>query len=81
MMSNYVVDFYVKSLSLVVEIDGSSHEGKEEYDRERQCLFELPGLKVFRIEDYRVKSDLDAVMRELEIFIVNEYSAPTLGDA
>lgn len=75
-IGNYVVDFYVKSLSLVVEIDGSSHDGKEEYDRERQTILESLGLKVFRIEDYRVKSDLDAVMRELEDFIVREYSVP-----
>ena len=75
-IGNYVVDFYVKSLSLVVEIDGSSHEGKEEYDKERQTFLESLGLKVFRIEDYRVKSDLDAVIRELEDFIIQEYSVP-----
>ena len=75
-IGNYVVDFYVKSLSLVVEIDGLSHVGKEEYDRERQSYLESLGLRMFRIEDYRVKSDLDAVMRELEDFIIKEYSAP-----
>lgn len=73
-IGDYIVDFYVKSLSLVVEIDGSSHEGKEEYDNERQSFLESLGLKVFRIEDYRVKSDLDAVMKELEDFIIKEYS-------
>ena len=76
-IGNYVVDFYVKSLSLVVEIDGSSHKGKEEYDKERQTYLESFGLKVFRIKDYRVKSDLDAVMKELGDFIVREYATPT----
>ena len=27
-IGNYIVDFYVKSLGLVVEIDGSSHDNK-----------------------------------------------------
>ena len=75
-IGHYIVDFYVKSLSLVVEIDGSSHDGKEEYDKQRQIFLESLGLKVFRIEDYRVKSDLDAVIRELESYIIKEYSTP-----
>jgi very-short-patch-repair endonuclease len=73
-IGNYIVDFYVKSLSLVVEIDGASHEGKEENDKERQIFLESLGLLVFRIEDYRVKIDLDAIMRELENYIIKEYS-------
>lgn len=76
-IGNYIVDFYVKSLSLVVEIDGSSHEGKEEYDKERQTFLELLGLKLFRIEDYRIKYELDAVMRELENYIITEHSTPS----
>ena len=75
-IGNYIVDFYVKSLSLVIEIDGSSHEGKEVYDMERQTFLESFGLKVFRIEDYRVKNDFDGVMKELENFIVKEYATP-----
>jgi very-short-patch-repair endonuclease len=29
-IGNYIVDFYVKKLRLIIEIDGSSHIGKEE---------------------------------------------------
>jgi very-short-patch-repair endonuclease len=28
----YVVDFYCKKLGLVIELDGDTHIGKEEYD-------------------------------------------------
>ena len=35
-IGNYIVDFYVKTLGLVVGIDGSSHENKEEYDQKRE---------------------------------------------
>jgi very-short-patch-repair endonuclease len=33
---DYVVDFYCPKLKLVIEIDGDSHEGKENSDRIRQ---------------------------------------------
>ena len=29
-IGNYIVDFYIKSLGLIIEIDGSSHNNKEE---------------------------------------------------
>ncbi|WP_317228619.1 MULTISPECIES: DUF559 domain-containing protein [Chryseobacterium] len=35
-IGNYIVDFYVKTLGLIIEIDGSSHDGKEIYDSIRQ---------------------------------------------
>ena len=31
-IGNYIVDFYVKRLGLVVEIDGGSHNEKMDYD-------------------------------------------------
>ena len=34
-IGNYIVDFYVKTLSLIIEIDGDSHDDKVEYDRIR----------------------------------------------
>lgn len=46
-IGNYIVDFYVKALGLVVEVDGCSHDNKQEYDAERQAYLESFGLKVF----------------------------------
>ncbi len=56
----------MKSLGLVSEIDGSSHDEKEEYDGNRQIFLENLGLKVYHISDSRVKHNLDTVMKELE---------------
>lgn len=79
-IGNYIVDFYVKSLSLVIEIDGSSHDLKAEYDKERQLYLESLGLKVFRVEVIRVKKELSNVMNDLEKFIIQEYSTPRPSD-
>ncbi len=76
-IGNYIVDFYVKTLGLVVEIDGSSHDNKQEYDAERQRYLESLGLVVYRITDIDVKKRLDAVMVELERFVVGRFGVST----
>lgn len=73
-IGNYIVDFYVKTLGLIVEIDGKSHEQKEEYDIMRIQFFESLGLKVFIISDFDVKKNLASVMQDLESFIIQNYS-------
>lgn len=72
-IGNYIVDFYVKTLGLVVEIDGSSHDDKVEYDTKRQTYLENLGLKVYRIQDIDVKKNLSFVMMALSAYIVREY--------
>ena len=72
-IENFIVDFYVKSLGLVIEIDGSSHDDKEEYDEERQRFLEDLNLKVYRITDSRVKHNLYTIMTELEDYIIAEF--------
>ena len=72
-IGNYIVDFYVKTLGLVIEIDGSSHENKEEYDQKREDYLISLGLKVYKISDLRVKHDLNNVMMELEKYITEEF--------
>ena len=72
-IGNYIVDFYVKIWGLIIEIDGSSHNDKEEYDLRRENYFVSLGLKVYRISDLRVKHDLNNVMIELEKFIIEEF--------
>ena len=73
-IGNYIVDFYIKSLGVVLEIDGSSHNDKEEYDEKRQLFLESLDLVFYRISDYRIKNDLINVMKELEDFIIEKFS-------
>jgi very-short-patch-repair endonuclease len=73
-IGNYIVDFYIKSLGVVVEIDGTSHNDKEEYDEKRQQFLESLDLVVYRISDNRIKNDLGNVMKELEDFIIEKFS-------
>lgn len=72
-IGNYIVDFYVKKLGLVVEIDGWSHDVKKDYDEFREKYLESLGLKIFRLTDFDVKNNLGKVMKDLEGFIVENY--------
>jgi very-short-patch-repair endonuclease len=72
-IGNYIVDFYVKRLGLVVEIDGSSHDFSQKYDFNRQGYLEKLGLKVFRITDRDVKKHIGKVLTALELFIIQHY--------
>jgi very-short-patch-repair endonuclease len=63
-IGNFIVDFYVKTLGLVVEIDGESHNDKEQYDLIREEFLKSLGLKIFKTSNFRVLHDLDNVMKE-----------------
>lgn len=72
-IGNYIVDFYVKRLGLIIEIDGSSHIGKEEYDAKREYFLKSLGLTVYRINTFSIKHEMDFVLKRLEDFVVERY--------
>ena len=72
-IGNYIVDFYVKKLRLIVEIDGSSHIGKELYDAERERFLVSLGLTMYRISVFDILHNMSWVIDALENFILKEY--------
>ena len=72
-IGNYIVDFFVKRLGLVVEIDGGSHNDKEDYDTQRDSYLESLGPKVFHTTDYDVLQHVNFVLEDLRKYIVDNY--------
>jgi very-short-patch-repair endonuclease len=72
-IGNYIVDFYVKKLRLIIEIDGSSHIGKEDYDVERERFLVSLGLRMYRISVFDIMRNMHRVIEDLENFIVEHY--------
>lgn len=72
-IGNYIVDFYVKSLGLIIEIDGNSHQHKGEEVIIQQKYLESLGIVFFHVSDLDVKRNLDAVMQNLEDFIIQNF--------
>jgi len=64
----FIVDFFVPAARLVIEIDGGVHEGAEVQarDAERRRLLETTGLRVLRIRNEEVLSDVEAVVARIE---------------
>ncbi|MGD0591492.1 MAG: DUF559 domain-containing protein [Bacteroidota bacterium] len=75
-IDEYVVDFYCPRLKLVLEIDGDSHEGKEEEDKIRQEKMESLGLTVLRFWDWDVKDNVDGIVEHLREWIEAHRSPP-----
>lgn len=68
-IGNYIADFYCKELKLVVEVDGSSHDDKYEYDVGRDEYMRSIGITVLRIEDKDVKQDMPRVLEWIQFNI------------
>ncbi len=62
---NYIVDFYCPELKLVIEIDGTTHDQKIEYDIERQKKIEELDVFILRFQDSEVKKDIENIMQRI----------------
>lgn len=73
-IGNYIVDFYCKAFGLVVEIDGSSHNGRGEEDELREAWLKGQGCKIIRFTTTLILEHMDQVMEELEEFVLENYT-------
>ena len=72
-IGNFIVDFYIKALALIVEIDGSSHNGREEEDAARESYLAGQGCRVLRFTAGEVLEHMDQVLSNMEEYIVEHY--------
>lgn len=73
-IGNYIVDFYCKAFGLVVEIEGSSHNGRGEEDELREAWLKDQGCRIIRFTTTLILEHMDQVMEELEAFVLENYS-------
>jgi len=62
----YIVDFYCAIASLIVELDGESHDGREAYDSRRSKFLKSLGLTVMRVTNDQVLDNLDGVAAAIQ---------------
>lgn len=60
-IDRFVVDFYCSELSLVIEVDGGSHEKKKERDKSRDDFLRVCGIKTIRFTNAEILNDIDKV--------------------
>ena len=63
----YIVDFYIASAKVVIELDGSQHYQEEGVatDKERDQFLCEQGIKVLRFSNYDVNQHFEGVCREI----------------
>jgi very-short-patch-repair endonuclease len=61
-VGNYIVDFYCAEKQAVIEVDGSSHDDKADYDAQRDAFLTGLGLRVIHIADSEIKRNVAGVL-------------------
>ncbi|PJA48572.1 MAG: hypothetical protein CO170_02315 [candidate division SR1 bacterium CG_4_9_14_3_um_filter_40_9] len=65
-VEGFILDFYCAKLKLGIELDGASHEGKGEYDAERDIFLLGLGIKIIRYDDHDILKNLEGVALDIE---------------
>jgi very-short-patch-repair endonuclease len=85
-IDGFIVDFYCHGAGLAVELDGSSHIGREEYDGQRDQILSARGLRILRVRNQDVRDNLPVVMAEIAALLeqegtpCNKDSPPRFGE-
>ena len=61
----YILDFYCPELRLCVELDGSSHDNKYDYDEDRTAFLREQGIVVIRFTNEQVWANIEWVISEI----------------
>ena len=61
-IGNYIVDFFCGDCNVVIEIDGSTHDNKVEYDKNRDLYLKRLGLTVIHILSKDILTNLNGVI-------------------
>jgi very-short-patch-repair endonuclease len=64
-IGDFVLDFYCAPARLAVEIDGPTHEQQREYDQWRDAELAERGIRMLRISDDEVRSDISGVLERI----------------
>lgn len=64
-IGNYIVDFFCAEKGVVIEADGASHEGRGDYDIDRDNYLKSFGLTVIRISVKDLLQNMEGVLRYL----------------
>jgi very-short-patch-repair endonuclease len=75
----FIADFYCHEARLVVEVDGDIHSMKSEYDDGRTAEMEKFEIKVIRFTNNEVENNIDAVIRKIEMIVIERIKSPPWG--
>src|SRR5215475_10909412 len=78
-MFGFIVDFVCLEARLVVELDGSQHAEREDYDRMRTRTLELNGFSVLRFWNNEVLKNCEGVLAAMLLHLRGATLTPALS--
>ena len=64
-IDGFIADFYCHAAGLVVEVDGGVHAQQTEYDSEHDRVLSQRGVRVLRINNEEIQTNLDGVLARI----------------
>jgi very-short-patch-repair endonuclease len=70
-IGKFITDFYCSEKNLIIELDGSIHNLKDQkdYDQERELTLKDNEFKIIRFKNYEIIKNLDNTLKKLEDYI------------
>ncbi len=65
-IDNYIVDFYIPSLNIIIEVDWEIHDDRKEYDNERTEILEWYWLTELRFSNNEIFNNFEKVCHLLK---------------
>ncbi len=73
----WIVDFYIPSAALVIEVDGASHDDRADEDARRTACLAAKGLRVIRFSNEEVEHNLPGVVAAIAAALAAPHGPPT----
>jgi len=77
-IKGFIVDFAANNPKLVVELDGDSHAGQEDYDARRTKILEAEGYQVVRFLNSDVMTNMDGILTRISEVVADLRARPPL---
>ncbi len=65
LIGNYIVDFVCIEKQLIIELDGSVHKDRKEYDANRTEFLKATGFNEIRFWNNEIINDIDLVLKKI----------------
>jgi very-short-patch-repair endonuclease len=75
-IGNYIADFACRSLMVIVEVDGISHDNREDYDAIRSEVLKKHGYSVIRFSNEDVLKNIYGVLESIAHFVRDVQPTP-----
>jgi very-short-patch-repair endonuclease len=64
-IDGFIVDFYCHAAAIGIEVDGSVHQQRAEYDAERDRIIAARGIEMLRFANDEIRLNLEAVLTKI----------------